>query len=108
MPGHKVGRAWKFKMSEVDEWARTGNPGVREEGASQAKRKAVSDFGVDKAAMNDATFGVSLVWSPCPYLTVTPAYQYTLLVNSDIEDGAAALYEKKERALYSLKVTYTF
>jgi excisionase family DNA binding protein len=32
MPGHKVGRAWKFKISEVDAWVRTGNPGVREEG----------------------------------------------------------------------------
>jgi len=32
MPGHKVGRQWKFKISEVDAWVRTGNPGVREEG----------------------------------------------------------------------------
>jgi len=24
MPGHKVGRLWKFKVSEVDDWIRSG------------------------------------------------------------------------------------
>ena len=24
MPAHKVGRLWKFKASEVDEWVRSG------------------------------------------------------------------------------------
>ena len=24
MPGHKVGRLWKFQQSEVDEWVRAG------------------------------------------------------------------------------------
>ena len=24
MPGHKVGRLWKFKVSEVDVWVRSG------------------------------------------------------------------------------------
>ena len=24
MPGHKVGRLWKFKSGEVDEWVRAG------------------------------------------------------------------------------------
>lgn len=24
MPAHKVGRLWKFKVSEVDEWIKTG------------------------------------------------------------------------------------
>ncbi len=24
MPAHKVGRLWKFKMSEIDEWVRSG------------------------------------------------------------------------------------
>jgi excisionase family DNA binding protein len=27
MPGHKVGRLWKFKISEVDEWVRAGGAG---------------------------------------------------------------------------------
>ncbi|KAI5912628.1 hypothetical protein GH664_21455 [Thauera sp. 2A1] len=24
MPAHKVGRLWKFQLSEVDEWVRAG------------------------------------------------------------------------------------
>ncbi len=24
MPGHKVGRQWKFKKDEIDEWVRSG------------------------------------------------------------------------------------
>ena len=24
MPGHKIGRLWKFKTDEIDEWMRTG------------------------------------------------------------------------------------
>lgn len=24
MPAHKVGRQWKFKVSEIDEWIRSG------------------------------------------------------------------------------------
>ena len=27
MPAHKVGRLWKFKVSEVDEWVRAGKAG---------------------------------------------------------------------------------
>jgi hypothetical protein len=65
-------------------------------------------FGVDEAALNDANFGASLAWSPCSCLTVTPAYQYTMLVDSDIEDGAAGLYKDKDGAIVSLKATYTF
>lgn len=26
MPAYKVGRLWKFKLSEVDEWIRSGGP----------------------------------------------------------------------------------
>lgn len=26
MPGHKVGRFWKFKRSEIDEWVHHGKP----------------------------------------------------------------------------------
>ena len=25
LPAHKVGRLWKFKLSEVDEWVRSGS-----------------------------------------------------------------------------------
>ena len=30
LPAHKIGRPWKFKLSEVDEWVRSG-------GASEAE-----------------------------------------------------------------------
>jgi excisionase family DNA binding protein len=29
MPAHRVGRQWKFKVSEVDEWVRAGNAGEK-------------------------------------------------------------------------------
>lgn len=31
MPAHKIGRLWKFKASEVDEWVRTGGAATGEE-----------------------------------------------------------------------------
>ncbi len=34
MPGHKVGRFWKFKKEDVDDWVRSG-------GAAQAEVVAV-------------------------------------------------------------------
>lgn len=30
LPAHKVGRLWKFKLADVDEWVRTG--GASDEG----------------------------------------------------------------------------
>lgn len=30
LPGHKIGRLWKFKKNEIDEWVRKG-------GASESK-----------------------------------------------------------------------
>lgn len=27
MPAHKVGRLWRFKITEVDEWVRSGGAG---------------------------------------------------------------------------------
>ncbi len=27
MPAHQIGRLWKFKVSEVDEWVRQGRAG---------------------------------------------------------------------------------
>ena len=32
IPAHKIGRQWKFKLSEVDEWIRSG--GAAEENTS--------------------------------------------------------------------------
>ena len=31
MPAHKVGRVWKFKFSEIDEWIRSGGADDRNE-----------------------------------------------------------------------------
>ena len=28
LPAHKIGRLWKFKLSEVDEWVRAGGAGT--------------------------------------------------------------------------------
>ena len=27
LPAHRIGRIWKFRLSEVDEWVRTGGEG---------------------------------------------------------------------------------
>ncbi len=43
MPGHKIGRLWKFSKEEVDEWVRGGCAhGVKaeKEESMQAKREA--------------------------------------------------------------------
>ena len=31
LPSHKMGRLWKFKASEVDEWVRQGKAGMQNE-----------------------------------------------------------------------------
>jgi excisionase family DNA binding protein len=35
MPAHKVGRLWKFKFSEVDEWIRSGGAEDHEKDKNQ-------------------------------------------------------------------------
>ena len=40
MPGHKVGRLWKFQQNEVDEWVRAGGaaqPTETAEGANDIR-----------------------------------------------------------------------
>ncbi|WP_323845380.1 helix-turn-helix domain-containing protein [Microbulbifer magnicolonia] len=31
LPAHKIGRLWKFQLSEVDEWVRAGGAGEEQE-----------------------------------------------------------------------------
>ena len=31
LPGHRVGRLWKFKLSEIDEWVHAGGAGGDDE-----------------------------------------------------------------------------
>ena len=38
LPAHKVGRLWKFKLSEVDDWVRAGGAGS--EGPNQTSGEA--------------------------------------------------------------------
>jgi len=38
IPCHKVGRQWRFKISEVDEWIRTG--GAADDSGEPKKKKA--------------------------------------------------------------------
>jgi len=38
MPAYKVGRLWKFKLSEVDEWIRSG--GASDESNTEDKEQA--------------------------------------------------------------------
>jgi excisionase family DNA binding protein len=35
LPGHRIGRLWKFKCSEVDEWVRQGKAADGTERASR-------------------------------------------------------------------------
>ncbi len=37
MPAHRVGRNWRFKLTEIDEWVRTGGaaPGDEDNGTRQ-------------------------------------------------------------------------
>lgn len=42
MPAHKVGRQWKFKISEVDEWIRSGSAADKE----GARAKVSTDSGL--------------------------------------------------------------
>ena len=37
LPAHKIGRLWKFQLSEVDEWVRTGGADDDIENESEQK-----------------------------------------------------------------------
>jgi excisionase family DNA binding protein len=45
LPGHKIGRAWRFDQDDVDKWIKAGGskPGIAAEGVS--KRDQVSKPG---------------------------------------------------------------
>lgn len=36
MPAHRVGRLWKFRKEEVDEWVKSGAAGERDDGNQSA------------------------------------------------------------------------
>jgi excisionase family DNA binding protein len=35
LPAHKIGRLWKFKLSEVDEWVRVGGADAHDDGTDK-------------------------------------------------------------------------
>ncbi len=35
LPAHKIGRLWKFKLTEVDEWVRAGGADAHEDDPSK-------------------------------------------------------------------------
>ncbi|WP_020507123.1 helix-turn-helix domain-containing protein [Lamprocystis purpurea] len=37
LPAHKIGRLWKFKLSEVDDWVRSG--GAVDQGSEESSRE---------------------------------------------------------------------
>ena len=38
MPGHKIGRLWKFDKKEVDAWVKSGGASEKEESAQRAMK----------------------------------------------------------------------
>lgn len=39
LPGHRVGRLWKFKLSEVDDWVRAGHAAEADPARNVASRR---------------------------------------------------------------------
>lgn len=37
LPAHKIGRLWKFKLSEVDDWVRSGGAGETNQEADEER-----------------------------------------------------------------------
>jgi excisionase family DNA binding protein len=37
LPGHKIGRAWRFQQNEVDEWIKAGRQHVQNTGRGEKK-----------------------------------------------------------------------
>lgn len=53
LPAHKIGRLWKFKLSEVDEWVCAGCA----EGGRSQPRKGREGQEVDVRARSEASLG---------------------------------------------------
>jgi hypothetical protein len=64
-------------------------------------------FSVDRAGWNDGNVSAALVWKAMEATTVTASIQYTILLDSDIKQGAAALY-KDDRSLWGgVKISWS-
>ena len=49
MPAHRMGRLWKFRKEEVDEWVKTGGAGNNEQGRAPGGRKGELSTEADDA-----------------------------------------------------------
>lgn len=65
-------------------------------------------FGVDDAALNDLVVGAALPIAVLENLTIKPAISYVYLPDSDIRDGAEALYGEDDAVIGSLTASYAF
>ncbi len=65
-------------------------------------------FGVDEAALNDGNVGLSLPVAVLDNLTLKPAVNYIFFPDSEIRDGAEAVYGEKDRWVGSLVASYSF
>jgi hypothetical protein len=65
-------------------------------------------FGVEDDALNDANVSLSVPVTITPNLTITPGVSYTMLLDSEIEDAAAALYKDDNIVVGSIKASYAF
>jgi excisionase family DNA binding protein len=45
MPAHKMGRLWKFRKDEVDEWVRSGGAGARESTSARLQHGRAENHG---------------------------------------------------------------
>jgi len=39
MPGHKIGRLWKFRKEEIDQWVKSGGADEAKDDRKQGERK---------------------------------------------------------------------
>lgn len=65
-------------------------------------------FGVNKTKLNDGNISLSLPCKLGDSLSITPGIQYTMLLDSTIEDAADGLYRDKDAFVASLKASYAF
>ena len=66
------------------------------------------NFLVDKAALNDWSSGLTLVYTPIKRLSLTTGVRYGMLVDDEIRKGSAVYYSDSSSLNYRLGVAYNF
>jgi hypothetical protein len=65
-------------------------------------------FGVDDDALNDATVSLAVPIALTDALSVSPTVTYAKLLDSDIQDGAEAIYGDDDKVFGGVNLSYTF